>query len=110
MNSPVKKRRFDWLLILLFIAGVVGILADLQEYNEVKDGTAAWKRNSREPWYFSNPDGFLIFTVISVLIYSTIIFCAIANFATKKEQYRKIGIGLIFLIQIISAVNKMIKG
>src|SRR5687768_16496485 len=110
MDQPAKKPRFKWLSVLLLIASVVGILASIQDYNEIEDGTAEWNSTRAAPWYYQNPDGFLVYIIIEVIILIAAGSYAIANLVTKKEKYWEIGWSLIILVQLSWLVNKFIKG
>lgn len=109
MEQTIKKPRFSIFSVLLILVGIAGILSSFQKYYEIKNGTAEWKSKYAEPWFYSNPDGFLIYIIIEAIALLCVIGFAIANVVTRKTKYWEIAMGLYIVIRLAGIINEFIK-
>lgn len=110
MEQPKQKPVIKWISVLLIPVSIAGLLANHQEYNQIREGTAVWKSKSPEPWYYHNPDGFFVYMIIESIILVAISCFAISNLATKKEKYWEIAMTLYILVRLTRIINEFIKG
>ena len=111
MEQPVKKKPLLSIFsILLILVGIVGIIASFQKYYEIKNGTAEWNSKYAEPWFYSNPDGFLIYIIIESIVLLCITGYAIVHLITRKDKYWEIAMGLYIVTRLAGIISEFIKG
>jgi hypothetical protein len=109
--EQTKKDHFGRIFsVLLILVGIAGILASFQKYYQIKDGTAEWNSKYAEPWFYSNPDGFLIYIIIEAIALLCITGYAIAHLVTRKDKYWETAMGLYIITRLANIVNEFIKG